>query len=76
MVEAEFKGHVESSELSAVIIRADGTREDLGVISAYNRDPEKNRVMRQEIEQRARARVGLTYYYTDLVKRKLRRLFR
>lgn len=32
---------VRSSEISAVIIRADGTREDLGVISYWHRNPLK-----------------------------------
>lgn len=29
--------HLQCAEISAVIIRADGTQEDLGVISSYDR---------------------------------------
>ncbi len=35
------KSVVESSEISAVVIRADGTREDLGTISYWHRNPLK-----------------------------------
>lgn len=35
------RGGVRESSISAVIIRADGTREDLGVISYYHKNPLK-----------------------------------
>jgi hypothetical protein len=38
-MEFSSKGPVKSATLEAVIIRADGTREDLGVIARYERNP-------------------------------------
>jgi hypothetical protein len=35
------KGPVREASISAVVIRADGTREDLGVISHWHRNPVK-----------------------------------
>ena len=35
------KSNVKSSEISAVIIRADGTREELGIISYWHKNPFK-----------------------------------
>lgn len=33
------KGPVREASISAVVIRADGTREDLGVVSYYHKNP-------------------------------------
>lgn len=41
MGEMNAAANVKQASLSAVVIRADGTREDLGVISYYHRNPLK-----------------------------------
>lgn len=38
-MEALATGKVKSLQIEAVVIRADGTREDLGVVSYYHRNP-------------------------------------
>jgi hypothetical protein len=35
------KGPIQQASISAVVIRADGTTEELGVIAYYNRNPLK-----------------------------------
>lgn len=49
-------GEAVAGEISAVIIRADGTREDLGVISAFDRNPIKHAFKQFQIWRRARRR--------------------
>lgn len=39
MSEMHAKGQVKESSIEAVIIRADGTREELGVVSYWHRNP-------------------------------------
>ena len=40
-MEQSAKGFLKSSEIQAVIIRADGSREDLGTIAYWHRNPLK-----------------------------------
>lgn len=40
------KGECKSAELSIVIIRADGTKEDLGVVARYDSDPLKQAIQK------------------------------
>jgi hypothetical protein len=40
------EGGVEEGSLSAVVIRADGTREDLGVIAYYHKNPIRRLIWR------------------------------
>lgn len=41
MPEQTAKTDVQQAEIQAVVIRADGSREDLGVIAYYHRNPLK-----------------------------------
>ena len=38
--------NAKSAELSMVVIRADGSREDLGVVSYYNKNPIKRAIFK------------------------------
>jgi len=39
MSDVSAKGGVKEATIAAVVIRADGTREDLGVVSYYHKNP-------------------------------------
>lgn len=40
------RNNVEETSISAVIIRADGTREELGIISYYHKNPFKRLIFK------------------------------
>jgi hypothetical protein len=42
----QAKGEVKEALIEAVVIRADGTREDLGVVSYWHRNPLKRLIWR------------------------------
>jgi len=39
MSDIKARGEVRSAQIDVVVIRADGTREDLGTVSYYHRNP-------------------------------------
>lgn len=41
MTEQKAKSHLREASIEATVIRADGTREELGVVSYYHRNPLK-----------------------------------
>jgi hypothetical protein len=53
MGNVQASADIKSAELSAVIIRADGTREDLGTIASYHKNPVK-RLLKKFNSDRAR----------------------
>jgi len=48
----DAKQEMQMCSIEAVVIRADGTREDLGVVSYWNADPEKQAEWEREQELR------------------------
>lgn len=46
MAEVEATQHVKEASIAAVVIRADGTREDLGIVSYWSKSPLKRLLWR------------------------------